>query len=230
MFQNFYSFIICLLYKIFSINSQQIIEKKLKGLHSRYLQNAFNSCGGKTCFGWNCHLREPQKIEIGEGCYIADDTYLTAWSMESLVSEGNSKTSVLISIGNYCSIGAHNHITASSQIIIGDGFLSGKWVTITDNSHGKYDLSSQSDIKEWFHLSPRQRSIYSKGSVIIGKNVWVGDKVTILPGVVIGDGVVIGANSVVTKNIPSYSIVGGNPAKVLKQLPNISLIKENVKK
>lgn len=58
----------------------------------------------------------------------------------------------------------------------------------------------------------------SKGPVIIGQNVWVGDKATILPGVTIGDGAVIGANSVVTKDVPPYSIVGGNPAKVLKQL------------
>ena len=56
----------------------------------------------------------------------------------------------------------------------------------------------------------------SKGDVIIGKNVWIGDKVTILPNVKIGDGVVIGANSVVTKDIPPCSVVAGNPAKIIK--------------
>jgi len=48
-----------------------------------------------------------------------------------------------------------------------------------------------------------------------------GDKVTILPDVTIGDGVVIGANSFVTKDFPAYSVVGGNPARIIKQLEKI---------
>lgn len=61
-----------------------------------------------------------------------------------------------------------------------------------------------------------ERPIISKGSVVIGNNVWIGDKVTILPNVTIGDGVVIAANSVVTKNIPTCSVVAGIPAKIIK--------------
>ena len=52
--------------------------------------------------------------------------------------------------------------------------------------------------------------------MIIGKNVWVGEKVTVLPGVHIGEGSIIGANSVVTHDIPPYSIAVGIPAKVIK--------------
>lgn len=55
----------------------------------------------------------------------------------------------------------------------------------------------------------------SKGGVVIGKNVWIGDKATILPGVVVGDGAIIGANAVVTKNVPANSVVVGNPARVV---------------
>ena len=73
--------------------------------------------------------------------------------------------------------------------------------------------------------SPVEREIYSKGAVRIGNNVWIGDKATILPGVTIGDGVIIGANSVVTKNIPDYCVVGGNPAKVIKSIKkNITIL------
>ena len=50
----------------------------------------------------------------------------------------------------------------------------------------------------------------------IGNNVWIGDKATILPDVTIGDGAVIAANSVVTKDVPAYNVVAGNPAKVVK--------------
>lgn len=67
---------------------------------------------------------------------------------------------------------------------------------------------------------PLLRPLYSKGQVVIGKNVWIGDKVTILPGVSIGDGSVIAANSVVTKSIPPYSIAAGIPAKIIKQNTN----------
>ena len=61
------------------------------------------------------------------------------------------------------------------------------------------------------------RFVTSKGPVIIGNNVWIGDKATVLPNVTIGDGAVIAANAVVTKDVPPYSIVAGNPAKVIKQ-------------
>ena len=66
-------------------------------------------------------------------------------------------------------------------------------------------------------LSPTKRPITSKGPVVIGNNVWIGDKATILPGVTIGDGAVVAANAVVTKDVPSYSVVGGNPARIIKK-------------
>lgn len=65
---------------------------------------------------------------------------------------------------------------------------------------------------------PSLRKVESKGEVIIGDNVWIGDKCTILQNVHIGDGVIVAANSVVTKDVPPYSVVGGNPAKVLKKI------------
>ena len=52
--------------------------------------------------------------------------------------------------------------------------------------------------------------------VVIGDDVWIGSRVIILPGVSIGKGTIIGAGAVVTKSIPEYCIVGGNPAKIIK--------------
>ena len=74
----------------------------------------------------------------------------------------------------------------------------------------------------WFNqyfdlnIPPIDRPLFSKGNIYIGKNVWVGEKVTVLPGVHIGEGSIIGANSVVTHDIPPYSIAVGIPAKVIK--------------
>lgn len=55
------------------------------------------------------------------------------------------------------------------------------------------------------------------GKVEIGKNVWIGQNVCILPNVSIGDNSIIGAGSIVTKNVPQYTIVAGNPAKIIKK-------------
>ena len=56
--------------------------------------------------------------------------------------------------------------------------------------------------------------------MIIGDNVWIGDKATILPGVTIGEGAIIAANAVVTKNVPAFSVAAGNPAKIIKSVSN----------
>ncbi|MBO4333820.1 MAG: hypothetical protein IKP81_00765 [Paludibacteraceae bacterium] len=63
-----------------------------------------------------------------------------------------------------------------------------------------------------------EREIVSRGSINIGRNVWVGDKVTILAPVSIGDGAIIAANAVVTKDVPPYCVVAGAPARVIKDL------------
>jgi virginiamycin A acetyltransferase len=57
----------------------------------------------------------------------------------------------------------------------------------------------------------------SKGDTVIGNDVWIGNSVTIMPGVKIGDGAVIGTNSLVTKDVEPYSIVAGNPAKLIRK-------------
>jgi acetyltransferase-like isoleucine patch superfamily enzyme len=64
--------------------------------------------------------------------------------------------------------------------------------------------------------NPIKRPIISKGPVIIGNNVWIGDKATILSDVKIGDGAIIAANAVVTKDVPAYSMAAGIPAQVIK--------------
>jgi len=69
------------------------------------------------------------------------------------------------------------------------------------------------------HLYPHNQgdpSSYSKGDIIIKNDVWIGANCTILDGLTIGNGAVIGSGSVVVKNVPAYSIVCGNPAKVVK--------------
>lgn len=66
---------------------------------------------------------------------------------------------------------------------------------------------------EWASHIPKYRS---KGDTVIGNDVWFGYNAVIMPGVKIGNGAIIGACSVVTKDVPPYTIVGGNPAKIIR--------------
>jgi acetyltransferase-like isoleucine patch superfamily enzyme len=67
-----------------------------------------------------------------------------------------------------------------------------------------------------FNRSEGHPSCYSKGDIIIKNDVWIGANVTILDGLTIGNGAVIGAGAIVTKSVPPYAIVGGNPARLIK--------------
>lgn len=68
--------------------------------------------------------------------------------------------------------------------------------------------------KAWEHVD---MNVVSKGDTIIGNDVWIGNSVTIMQGVKIGDGAIIGTNSLVTKDVEPYTIVGGNPARLIRK-------------
>lgn len=69
----------------------------------------------------------------------------------------------------------------------------------------------------WEAGLPALADLPTKGDTVIGNDVWIGYDSIVMPGVRIGDGAIVAAKSVVTKDVPPYSIVGGNPAKIIKQ-------------
>lgn len=169
----------------------------------------FKSWGNRNKLHKYALITHPECISVGSRNNFDSQIYLTAWT-----NYGNQQFSPKLVIGNDCKFGAYNHISCINQIVIEDGLLSGKWVTIVDNAHGKNNQENLS-------IEPSNRELYSKGPVFIGRNVWVGDKATILPNVTIGEGAVIAANSVVTRDVPAFAVVAGNPAKVIKCLKEI---------
>ncbi len=68
----------------------------------------------------------------------------------------------------------------------------------------------------WEDASPAVGELPYKGDTVVGHDVWLGYEATIMPGVSIGHGAIVASKSVVTSDVPSYSVVGGNPAKILK--------------
>lgn len=69
----------------------------------------------------------------------------------------------------------------------------------------------------WEKATPTLEELPFKGDTVVGNDVWIGQNVTVMPGVRIGDGAIVAAGSVVTKDVPPYTIVGGNPARVIKK-------------
>jgi acetyltransferase-like isoleucine patch superfamily enzyme len=169
-------------------------------------KGSFKAFGKSSLLGLQTTIINPKYISIGDNSSITNRVVLSCF--ESLKSIGHLPE---IIIGNNVSIGEDSHITCANKLIIGNGVLTGKKVLITDNAHGDINLNT-------LNVPPIKREVTSKGPVIIEDNVWIGEKTSIMPNVHIGKGAIIAANAVVTKNVPAYAVVGGNPAKILKQL------------
>jgi acetyltransferase-like isoleucine patch superfamily enzyme len=209
-FKNFLSLVIKKIFKIINFFISYSTFIKIKSLNTKFytfwILNEFKSFGSKSSINYPLDLKGGKYIIIGEKISIGKNSILNAWDRYQDI-----KFSPKIIIGNNTSLGEGCHISAITKIIIGNNVLTGRRVSIIDNSHGD---SSINDLK----TPTTKRKLTSKGPIIIENNVWIGDKVTILSGVTIGANSIIGANSVVTKNIPENSIVGGVPAKKIKTI------------
>ena len=215
MIKSFFKRLIFILVKL-SKHVSSPLNRVIQQENNRKLLESFEKTGESVKFGVVSKLIGTKYISIGKNTSFGDFLFLTAWSQYRYLCDSDIKIQQLtpnISIGDNCNFGAFNHITSINKIIIGDNCLTGKWVTITDNSHGTLSAKEM-------EVAPLLRPVSSKGPVVIGKNVWIGDKATILPAVNIGDGAIIAANAVVTKDVPPYAVVGGNPAKVIKIITN----------
>ena len=130
-----------------------------------------------------------------------------------------------VSIGRYTSInGPSTYLYAEiNKIIIGNFCSIARNVDIQEWNHPTDHLSTHPVRSRVFGTSQTEEMI-SKGNIQIGHDVWIGAKATILSGAKLGNGCVIAANSVVTGEVPPYSIVAGSPARVIKYRFNQSII------
>ena len=110
-----------------------------------------------------------------------------------------------ITIGKNVFINSCCHFQDQGGIVIGDGALIGHNVILATLNHD---------------FLPEKRATTHPAPIKIGKNVWIGAGVTVVPGVTIGDNSIIAAGAVVTKDVPEMAVVGGVPARVIKQINN----------
>ena len=112
-----------------------------------------------------------------------------------------------VEIGHSTHIGRYNIISCNQKgdMLIGSNVMLAPYVIITAVVHNFADIEK-----------PMQLQGLASKRVVIGDDVWVGTRSIILPGVTLGKGSIVGAGSVVTKDVPAYAIVAGNPARVIK--------------
>lgn len=116
-----------------------------------------------------------------------------------------------IIFGSNFSAGEGLHIGAIDHVEIGNDVLLGSKVYITDHQHGTTTYEDMSK-------APEERTLVSKGPVIIQDRVWIGDNAVILDGVLIGHNSIVAAGAIVTGKVPPYSVVAGVPARVIKKV------------
>ncbi|MBO6515839.1 MAG: acyltransferase [Bacteroidia bacterium] len=137
-------------------------------------------------------------IQIGNNVGIGSESKLISSTSLSHLGEG-------ITIGNNVGIGEFAYLGGGGGLSIGDDCIIGQYFSCHPENHLYSDRESPI----------RLQGVERKG-IQIGKNCWIGSKVSILDGVVLGDGCVVAAGAVVTKSFPENSILAGVPAKRIK--------------
>lgn len=172
-------------------------------LRFRIFKSAKVKFGHNFISHWKLRITGPGKVEFGDnvtaGAYEEWNTFIT-YSPEAQIKVGNNCRI------NGSSFQCQNKITVGNNCIIGSALL------VDTDHHSIYPD----------RLSNPDSPVASK-PITIGKNVWIAGRSAILKGVTIGDNSVIGFGSVVTSDIPANVIAAGNPAKVIKPLPETKI-------
>jgi acetyltransferase-like isoleucine patch superfamily enzyme len=177
-------------------------------------------CGKGVVWGKDMVIRYPRKIQIMDQCIFDDGCVLDAKGENNKgISIGTismiGRHTILgcknsdINIGNHVGIGAHCiiHSVDVSPVTIEDNVVIGPMVYLAGG--GNYNI-------ERMDIPIGEQGIDCRGGIHIKKNCWIGANTVILDGVTIENDAIVGAGSVVTGDLPAYSIAAGNPARIIK--------------
>jgi len=197
-----------------------ILKSRLIQLIRGLMLKPFVKSKGIVFLGSRTKILFKHKIRLGKNVVIDDNVFINAFS-ENGISFGNNVTitrdSILIctggvrrkgtgiSIGNNTGLNARSYIGGQGGVKIGDLVIIGPDVKIFSENHFFYDLKI-----------PIKYQGENRKGVVIEDNCWIGAGAIILDGVILGSGTIVAAGSVVNKSFPSNSIIGGIPAKFIK--------------
>jgi acetyltransferase-like isoleucine patch superfamily enzyme len=195
-----------------------LAEQSWNGLRGTVLSLRFKRAG--VCFvGRNVRLRFARNIEIGRYATIGDGTILSGLGRNGLrlgarvnigaysrliVGTDVARPGSHIHIGDGCGIGEYSSVGGSGGISIGRNTIIGQYFSAHPENHNFKDLSR-----------PIREQGTTRMPIGIEEDCWLGARVTVLGGVTIGKGCVIAAGSVITRDVPPFSIVAGVPGRVV---------------
>lgn len=164
----------------------------------------FSVAPNSDLLAWRIRGGARCRLVIGEGCVVRSRVVF-------------ERERVRISVGDRCFIGK-GVISSAESVEIGNDVLISWGVTITDhNSHSLKFSERQRDVREWRGSAKNWLGVKIE-KVVIQDRAWIGFNAIILKGVTIGEGAIVGAGSVVSKDVPPFTIVAGNPARVVREL------------
>ena len=175
-------------------------------IHTFFLKGKFRHFGDNSIIKPFLNSANEKYISIGNDVNIGSNCRITV-STEFGGHKVKSDNKIRIKIGDNVDIGNNTFISANNSVEIGDHVIMSSYVFITDHDHGFGDFSK----------NLREQPLTEGGFVKIGDNVFLGVKSSILKNVAIGERSIVAANAVVTKDVPAYSVVAGNPARMIKK-------------
>jgi acetyltransferase-like isoleucine patch superfamily enzyme len=178
----------------------------LGGIYTWLIKRRFAHFGARSIIKPFINSANEKYISIGEDVNIGSFCRITV-STEFGGHPVKSDNKIRLKIGDNVDIGNNTFISANNSIEIGNHVIMSSYVFITDHDHGFQDVSKN------LHQQP----LSEDGYVRIGDNVFLGTKCSILKNVTIGERSVVATNAVVTRDVPAYSVVAGNPAKIIKK-------------
>lgn len=174
--------------------------RKIKGILSFYIYFfCFKRIGRKSTIYKPDMLQGMKFISIGERTHFQQGLWILALKTDNYIEPN-------INIGNDVYIGRYAHIVSIKNVTICDNVLIADKIYISDNIHQYHDTS----------IPIKDQPILCKGPVTINEGAWLGENVCVI-GASVGKNAVVAANSVVTKDVPDYTVVAGAPARVIKK-------------
>ena len=181
-------------------------------LRGAYYKNRLKRMGKNVFIDVGVTIWEPGNVEIGDYSFV--DTYITIL--------GGRKGHGFVHLGKYVDIANNCVLAGRGGIKIGDHVGIGAGSKIYSGSHLYRDPEKEDNkLLSGSELAPLDKQYVIEKPVIIEDYAWMGINTVVLPGVKIGKGAILGAGSVVTTDIPPFTVAVGVPAKVIKRRPKI---------